>query len=535
MTSTPETTLEAIHSYVYGTWYTTPAHNDEKAAFLYNPTTDEAIATASSTGVDFAKVADYARTVGGPALRALSFAERGAILDDLRKALYAKRDALIDDSIKNGGTTRSDAKFDIDGAIGTLAHYAQLGKKLGEQLGDKPFWADAPAEQLLRGPRFVGYHAQLPRRGLALHINAFNFPAWGLAEKLAAAFLAGMPTVSKPATSTALVAYRVAQILVDTGKMPVGSFQFIAGSASSMLDHLGPQDVLAFTGSADTGLKLRTHPRVAKASVRVNVEADSLNSAILGLSADVNDDAGQMFIRDVAKEMTQKTGQKCTAVRRIFVPADKMDDVQAILSERLADLIVGDPARDDVRMGPLATKDQLRDARAGVAILEKSGAKIVFGSVENTKLVGDDAQSLAKGYFMGPILLRADDAHGAAAVHNHEVFAPVATLLPYQSMDELIELVAKGEGSLVSSFYSDDRSDIQTAINGLAPYLGRLLVGSSKVADQAISPGTVLPASIHGGPGRAGGGEELGGLRGLSLYMQRTAIQGDKTILDKLL
>jgi len=363
-----------------------------------------------------------------------------------------------------------------------------------------------------------------------MHVNAFNFPAWGLAEKAAVALLAGMPVISKPATATSLTTFRLMEVLVATEALPPGSLQLVCGSAGDLLTHLGAQDVLAFTGSADTGLKLRGLANVLASSTRVNVEADSLNAAVL--CPDADDDTYQMFLRDVAKEVTQKTGQKCTALRRVFVPSAVIDRVQADLADHVDRVVIGNPAHKDVRMGPLATKQQLDDYRAGVKLLLAAGAAVVHGSVTEVELVDADA---SKGYFVGPLLLRADDPANAAAVHEHEVFGPCTTLMPYDDAAEAVDLVSRGGGGLVAAVYGDDRSVLPELILGLAPFHGRILMGSRKVADQAIPPGLVLPSCVHGGPGRAGGGEELGGERGLRFYMQRCAVQGDRALLDKFL
>jgi 3,4-dehydroadipyl-CoA semialdehyde dehydrogenase len=509
-----------LKSYLRGEW----AEGRGDMATLVNPTTGEAIAKAGSGGLDLAAALAFARSEGGAALRALTFAERGNVLKALSAAIHEHRDELIEASIQNGGTTRSDAKFDIDGASGTLAYYASLGKKLGDARA-----IVEPAEQLTKSARFFGAHVWLPIRGAAVHVNAFNFPAWGLAEKAAVSLLAGVPAISKPATATALLTFRVMEKIVASGALPRGALQLVIGSTGDLLTHLGGQDVLAFTGSGDTGTKLRGLPNVLSRSTRVNVEADSLNAAVLADGAD--DDTYAMFIRDVAKEITQKSGQKCTATRRIFAPVSMIDRVQEDLAERLAAIKVGDPSRDDVTMGPLATAQQRDDYRAGIAKLIASGARVVFGSATECDPIGADAK---KGFFVSPVLLRADDPAKASAVHEHEVFGPCATLMPYTSAEEAVDLVAAGGGGLVASVYGDDRELCTKLVIGVAPYHGRVLFGSKKVADQAISPGLVLPSCVHGGPGRAGGGEELGGERGLRFYMQRCAVQGDRALIEKM-
>ncbi len=515
--------MDALKSFLQGRWVA-GAGNE---VVLVDPATEEPIATASTGDLDLKGALAWGRDKGGKSLRAMTFGERGALLLRMSKVLHEVRDDLIAVSIKNGGTTRGDAKFDIDGAISTLAFYARLG----EQLGDKRFLVEGAGEQLLRGPRYVGYHVKVPRRGVAVHVNAFNFPAWGLCEKAATALLAGVPVVTKPATSTALLAVKLVEVLVEKAQMPEGALQLVTGSVGDLLADLDPQDVVAFTGSADTGAKLRMNDGVVKKSVRINVEADSLNSAVLGEDVQPGSDVWHLFIRHVALEMTQKAGQKCTATRRIFVPKARIDDVQQALVERLSAVKVGDPSTEGVEVGPLATKSQLADAKAGVQKLVEGGAKIVLGGDVAKDVIGQ--RQPGKGYYFAPTLLRHDAPRTATHVHAHEVFGPVATLMPYDSVQDAGALVAQGEGSLVASLYSDDKEATHALLLELAPFSGRVVVASSKVADQMIGTGAVLPASIHGGPGRAGGGEELGGERGLSFYMQRTAVQGDRAALDR--
>jgi len=380
---------------------------------------------------------------------------------------------------------------------------------------------------LTRAPRFCGYHVWTSRPGVALHINAFNFPAWGLAEKAACAILAGMPVITKPATSTALTAFRAVEVLVDKAGLPDGALQLVCGSVGDLCDHLLPEDAIAFTGSADTGAKLRSSRSVVERSTRLNIEADSINSAVLGPDVQPGSETWHMFVRHLATEITQKSGQKCTATRRIFVPRAHADTLQEALIEKLAAIRLGNPADEGVDMGPLATAQQLDDAHRGIKLLCDDGGRIVFGSTGNP---------VGRGFFLPPVLLRHDDAAAARVVHAHEVFGPVSSLLPYDGdASAAAALVARGEGTLVCSVYSDDKAFLEGMIGASACWTGRLLVGSEKVADQAITPGMVLPSCIHGGPGRAGGGEELGGERGLRFYMQRTAVQGDRALLDRVL
>ena len=496
-----------------------------EGAKLFDPTTGEVVANTSTEGLDMKAAVAYARDVGGPNLRALTFGERGAILKTLSKAIHAAREELIEVSIVNAGNTRSDAKFDIDGASGTLSAYAHYSKAIAEQ----KVLVEGEGEPLLRAARFCGYHVKTTRPGVAVHINAFNFPAWGMAEKMATAILAGVPVITKPATSTSLIAYRTVQKLVETGALPEGAFQFVCGSAGDLLDHLGPFDHMAFTGSAGVGLKLRSRENLLAAGTRVNVEADSLNSVVLAPDVDLSSDTYGAFLRHVEKELVQKAGQKCTATRRIFVPREQLDDVQAEIISMFEGLVTGNPRSEGVRVGPLTTESQLHDARDGIKKLVDAGANIVFGGKDIS------VEGCEKGYFLAPTLLRVDDMNAASAVHDLEVFAPVVTLIAYDDAEQAVVGVAKGGGSLVSTVYTDDKEGVSSIALAIAPYNGRVVIGSNKVADSMIHPGMVLPASIHGGPGRAGGGEELGGLRGLDFYMQRSAIQGDRGLLDRAL
>ena len=505
-----------LRSYVRDTWI----EGQGDLVPLVNPATEEPLARTGTAGIDFGAALEHARAAGS-ALREMTFAQRGEVLRAWSKALHSHRDELLGISTANGGNTRGDAKFDVDGAIATLSHYADLGA----QLGSLRALRDGDAVQLGRTARYAGIHLWVPRDGVAVHINAFNFPAWGAAEKAAATFLAGMPMISKPATSTALLAFHIAELGVATGAFPRGSFSFVAGSPGDLLDRLGPQDVVAFTGSSQTAAKLRE--QLGRRGVRLNVEADSLNAAVLGPDVQPGSSTWDLFLGDVVRDMTQKAGQKCTAVRRIFV-GPQLGAVQEALVERLSAVKVGDPARPEIGMGPVSTADQLRDVRAGIAKLAR----------EARTLVGGDKAVAQKGYFVAPTLLFANDPAAASSVHRDEVFGPVATLcaVPGDSAAAAARLAAnlvqRGGGGLVCSVYSDDREFLRDIVLAIAPYHGRIYIGSEKVAGQTLGPGTVLPQLVHGGPGHAGGGEELGGLRGLQLYSQRVAIQGDRALLD---
>jgi oxepin-CoA hydrolase/3-oxo-5,6-dehydrosuberyl-CoA semialdehyde dehydrogenase len=455
----------------------------------------------------------------------MTFAQRGEMIRALSRAIHANRDELIGLAVSNGGNTRSDAKFDIDGASLTLAAYADLAPALGEGT----VLVDGDDVQLGRSPRLFGRHVFLARHGAAVHVNAFNFPAWGMAEKAAVSLLAGMPVISKPATSTALVAWKLTKILVDTKALPEGAFQFIAGSTGDLLDHMTGQDVLAFTGSSNTGATLRSGKAVIASSVRVNVEADSLNAAVLGPDVEDGSDLMNLFLADVVRDASQKAGQKCTAIRRVYVPRERLAAVTEMLRERLGAIKVGDPSREEVSMGPVATAQQLKDVRAGLSTFAKFG-KFVLGGGDRGVVIGAPE---SKGYFVAPSLLVCESPTATDAIHNHEIFGPSVTVMPYAgTAADAARLVAAGGGGLVSSAYSDDKEFVRDIVLGMAPFHGRVTIGSTKIVGQAIPPGTVLAQMLHGGPGRAGAGEELGGRRGLAFYMQRTALQGDRALLD---
>jgi 3,4-dehydroadipyl-CoA semialdehyde dehydrogenase len=505
----------SLQSYVQGRWVA--GSGDPKT--LHDPATEAVLGDVRPGGVDFAGVLAHARDVGGPALRALTFPQRGELLKALAVKLHEHRDELIEIAAKNGGNTRGDAKFDLDGASGTLAFYAQLGASLPAT----KHLPDGDGSQLGRTPRFWGQHVFVSRPGVALHINAFNFPAWGMGEKMACALLAGVPVISKAGTPSALLAHRIAQLVVDSKILPEGAFQFVPGSVSGMLDLLGPMDAVAFTGSSVTGALIRGNKNLVARNVRVNIEADSINPAVLGPDVEEGSDTLEQFLANVTIDMTQKAGQKCTAVRRIVVPSDKLAMVQEALVERLRAVKVGNPLEGDVRMGPVASSEQLRDVRAGIERLQ---------AVSDTVLGGGKPVA-ERGYFVAPTLLRAKRAD-ADVLHELEVFGPCATLIGYGGGgDEAVALCNRGGGGLVASAYSDDRGFVENLVAGIGPWHGRVWIGSEKTLGQALGPGAVLPATIHGGPGRAGGGEELGGLRGLHPYLQRTAIQGDRAVVDR--
>ncbi len=513
--------MKTLRSYIAGRWH----EASDGFATLVDPSTEEPVARASSTGVDFGAALEWARSKGGPALRAMSFAERGEMLKALATTLREHRDELLELSRINNGTTKPDGNFDVGGASGTLAYYAGLVRGLG----DRGFLAEGDGIQLARDESFWGQHILVPRHGVAVHINAFNFPAWGFAEKAACALAAGMPVITKPATATALVAERAVELAIDSGAVPPGALQLVCGSTGDLLDRLGPQDVLAFTGSADTARYFRNHPHLTGVNVRLNVEADSLNAGVLAPDVAAGSATFEMFLKDVAREMTQKTGQKCTAVRRILAPAGHMAAVRDGLASRLERVVTGNPAEEGVGMGPLATAAQLADGVAGAAVLMAEAGPVV-GTGQRVDGAGSPA---GKGYFFGPTLLAADDARGLRAVHEREVFAPIATLMPYGGeAAEAAAIVALGGGTLVTSLYSDDGGWLGRYVAAGGSTTGRIYLGSESAAGGAPGSGVALPQTLHGGPGRAGGGEELGGLAGLELYMQRVALQGSRSTVE---
>lgn len=514
--------MEILESYLGGKW----VRGDGATSELHNPTTGEVVAGCSSQGLDLAAALQFAREVGGPALRALTFAERGALLERMSQALHARREALIELCVSSCGNTRSDAKFDLDGASGTLMAYAELGK----QLGGRRILEDGEPIDIGTGSRLQGRHVRLPLRGVAVHIGAFNFPAWGWAEKAACALLAGMPVFTKPATATAQAAYHSFKSVIDAADVPVGALSLLCGNPGELLSLLQGSDVVAFTGSSRTARGIRGTEALLDRGVRINVEADSLNAAIL--LAGAKDAAFDAFIRDVHRDMTQKAGQKCTAIRRVLVPKDDLERAREALAERLAETRVGDPTIEGVRVGPLATKRQQTDVRAAVSKLLEAST-LAWGKLEGFELEGADAE---RGAFVAPLLLEATDAGPEHPVHHVEAFGPVATLIPYDgSVGQAAALVRSGEGSLVTSVYGDDRDLTGELLMELLPFNGRVVVTDSKIADRAPGPGTVMPQLLHGGPGRAGGGEELGGLRGLGLYQQRTAVQGNGPLIARYL
>jgi oxepin-CoA hydrolase/3-oxo-5,6-dehydrosuberyl-CoA semialdehyde dehydrogenase len=509
-----------LESYAAGAWF----RASDEGKPLLDAATGEDVARISATGLDLASMVDHARRVGGPAIRALTFHERASILKAVAKHLGADKDELYALSARTGATLR-DSQVDIDGGIGTVFSYAGKGTR---ELPNDTVILDGATEQLGKTGVFLGQHVWTSRPGVAVQINAFNFPVWGMLEKLAPAFLAGLPTIVKPASQTAYLTELVVRRVIDSGLLPEGSLQLLCGSPDGLLDQLGAQDSVAFTGSAATGATLRQHPSVLHGGVQLGVEADSLNCSILGPDVTVEDPEFDLYVKGVVTEMTVKAGQKCTAIRRAIVPAAIADDVVAAIGARLAKITVGNPANPDVRMGALASLAQRDEVRKAVQNLRGS-AEIVFGDPDQVDVIDADAET---GAFMSPILLRA--SVGAAEPHDIEAFGPVSTVLTYDSVDDAIALAARGQGSLAGSLVTHDAAVARTITLGLAPWHGRIPVLDREAAPESTGHGSPLPVLVHGGPGRAGGGEELGGIRGVLHHMQRTAIQASPDMLTAI-
>lgn len=513
--------MTALKSYVSGRWVTP----SDEGALVRDAVTGEAVARVSSAGIDTAGALDYGRRVVGPALRALTFHERAALLKALASHLLERREELYALSTRTGATL-ADARFDVDGGIGVLFSYASKGRR---ELPNDHVFVEGEVEPLGKGGTFVGQHVCTPLHGVAVQINAFNFPAWGPLEKLAPAFLAGVPTLVKPASQTAYLTHRLVQLIVESGILPEGSVQLVCGSAGDLLDHLTPQDLVAFTGSATTARRLRVHPAIVENAVRFNAETDSLNVSILGPDATPETPEFDLFVRQLVTEMTVKAGQKCTAIRRALVPAERMDAVAAAVGDRLSTVMIGNPASPDVGMGALASLEQRDEVRKALGRLGAAG-RLVFGDPDRVKVVDADA---GRGAFLSPILIRADDP-GRAEPHEVEAFGPVSTLIPYGSVVEAVDLAARGRGSLTGSVVTADGAFARAVVLGLAPWHGRLLVLDREDARESTGHGSPLPVLVHGGPGRAGGGEEMGGIRGVLHHMQRTAVQASPGLLSAI-
>jgi oxepin-CoA hydrolase / 3-oxo-5,6-dehydrosuberyl-CoA semialdehyde dehydrogenase len=513
--------VTVLRSYVSGAW-TEPT--DEGRPVL-DAVTGEQVTRVSSAGIDVAAALDYGRATGGPALRELTFHQRAGLLKSLGQMLREHRPELYALSARTGATL-GDAKFDVDGGIGVLLSYASRAKR---ELPNDVVLAEGAVEPLGRGGAFVGQHILTSLRGVAVQINAFNFPVWGPLEKFAPAFIAGVPTLVKPATQTAYLTARLVELMLETGLLPPGSLQLVCGSASGLLDHVGEQDLVSFTGSAATAHQLRAHPAVVSRSVRFNAEADSLNCSILGPDAHAGTPEFDLYVRQLVTEMTVKAGQKCTAIRRAFVPAALAGQVAEAVRDRLAAVVVGNPAEDDVRMGALASLEQREEVRRSVKALLTAG-HLIFGDPDRVEVVGASAE---RGAFIAPLLLHSDDP-GRPEPHQVEAFGPVSTIIGYDGAAEVIELAARGRGSLAGSVVTADAKFARDVVLGLAPWHGRLLVLDRDDAPESTGHGSPLPMLVHGGPGRAGGGEEMGGMRGVLHHMQRTAVQASPRVLSAI-
>lgn len=503
-----------LNNYVGGAW----VQGKGMGQALIDPVLGTEVARASSEGIDFGRVLDYARTVGGPALRALDYGARATLLTKIAEVLTANRAAYFEIAQANMGATEADAAMDIDGAVYTVKYYARAAAALG----NARYLVDGELTRPGKDEAFQALHIAVPLRGVAILINAFNFPAWGLWEKAAPALLSGVPVLAKPATATAWLAQRMVADVIKAGVLPEGALSIFCGAAGDLLEHVTGDDAICFTGSSTTAAAIRGHKTVLHQSPRVNVEADSLNATLLGPDVKPGSPEFDLFVKEVTREMTVKAGQKCTAIRRILAPASIAGALGEALVARLAKTTVGNPRHKEVRMGPLVNKAQQRAAQEGIARL-KSETTVWFDGGKDFKPIDADAAVAA---FVPPTLLSCADPLRARAVHDIEVFGPVATLLPYQDLAQALTLARRGQGSLVASVFTGDDNVIETAALELADSHGRVLAVNAAVGQSQTGHGNVVPMCLHGGPGRAGGGEELGGLRALNFYHRRSALQG---------
>jgi oxepin-CoA hydrolase/3-oxo-5,6-dehydrosuberyl-CoA semialdehyde dehydrogenase len=513
--------MQKLGNYITGKWI----EGDGDGQLLYNAVTGKVISSATTKGLDFEAILNYAREKGNPALRKLTFQERGRMLRALAIHLLGKKEQFYNISYQTGAT-RIDSWIDIEGGIGNLFSNASLRRKLP----DETFCLDGDPINLSKQNTFMGHHILVPKEGVAVHINAYNFPVWGMLEKIAVNLLAGMPAVVKPATVTSYLTEAVVKEIIVSGILPEGSLQLVCGSAGNMLDFVSSQDVVTFTGSASTGIKLKSHPVILNESVPFNMEADSLNCIVLGEDIAPGKPEWDIFIKEVKKEMTIKAGQKCTAIRRIFVPENKIEDVWKAIATELDKTTIGDPLNEKVRMGPMAGLSQREEVKNQVQKLLASST-IIYGSLESVSVLDADAEA---GAFISPLLLLNEKPFASEGSHSIEAFGPVSTIMPYKNIDEAIALSKKGKGSLCSSIVTADPSIAKQYVIGAAAYHGRILVLNNDCARESTGHGSPLPLLVHGGPGRAGGGEEMGGLRGVNHYLQRTAIQGSPTMITAI-
>ena len=511
-----------LKSYAKGEW----VEGTGVAVPLIHAVTGETIAEATSEGLDFKGMLEYGRRVGGPTLRAMTFHERARKLKEMAKYLIDRKEEFYALS-EATGATKTDSWVDIEGGIGTFFAYSSRGRR---EFPNETFYVEGNVEPLSKDSSFVGRHLCVPLEGTAVHINAFNFPCWGMLEKLAPTILAGMPAIVKPATITSYLTEGMVRAMIESGILPDGALQLIVGSTGDLLDHVTGQDVVTFTGSATTGRKLKSMPSIIENSVRFNMEADSLNFSMLGPESAPGTEEFDLFVKEVVREMTSKAGQKCTAIRRTLVPAAMTDDVMKAIEKRLGGVKLGDPRTEGVRMGPLVGKSQVNEVRERVEALKK-GSELVFGNPDDFEIASGDK---AKGAFFPATLLYCDSPLDTLEPHNIEAFGPVNTVMPYANVDEAVELAKMGKGSLVGSLFTSDDRVARTVVLGTASHHGRLMVVNRESAKGSTGHGSPLPGLVHGGPGRAGGGEEMGGVRGALHYMQRTALQGSPTTLTRV-
>lgn len=513
--------MQTFQNYILGHWVSGQGVEIEQ----FNALTGAKIGEVSSVGIDFEEVLHFGRSVGGPPLRKMTFQERGRMLKALALYLVERKEKYYEVSALTGAT-RIDSWIDIEGGIGNLFANASLRR----QFPDLPYYVDGSAAPLSKNGTFIGHHIMLPKQGVAVHINAFNFPVWGMLEKIAVNFMAGVPAVVKPSEYTSFLTEVVVRDIISSNILPEGALQLIVGLGRGILDHVQTEDTVTFTGSAKTGKALKALPQIAERSVSFNLEADSLNACILGEKAVPGTPEFDLFIKEVVKEITIKTGQKCTAVRRIFVPDSLIEDVQSALAKRLASTVVGDPSVEGVRMGALVSHLQRDRVREHATTLART-QNLVYGSIDEVLVQGADAKL---GAFISPLLFRNNDPFENTDVHDIECFGPVATLMPYKSMDDAITLARMGKGSLVSSIVTPDDQEAMDYVLGAGSMHGRVLVLNERCAKESTGHGSPMPLLTHGGPGRAGGGEEMGGKRGVLHYLQRTAIQGHPTTISKI-